>query len=32
LAALHTEMGGESLYFGKPHPPITTSPADGTLR
>ncbi|XOY57199.1 MAG: TIGR01459 family HAD-type hydrolase [Rhodobacterales bacterium] len=22
LAALHTEMGGESLYFGKPHPPI----------
>lgn len=22
LAALFTEMGGESLYFGKPHPPI----------
>jgi len=22
LAALYTEMGGESLYFGKPHPPI----------
>jgi HAD superfamily hydrolase (TIGR01459 family) len=21
-AALYTEMGGESLYFGKPHPPI----------
>jgi ribonucleotide monophosphatase NagD (HAD superfamily) len=20
--ALYTEMGGESLYFGKPHPPI----------
>jgi len=22
LAALYTAMGGESLYFGKPHPPI----------
>ncbi|MEY1556778.1 TIGR01459 family HAD-type hydrolase [Yoonia sp. R2331] len=22
LAALYTEMGGQSLYFGKPHPPI----------
>ena len=22
LAAQYTEMGGESLYFGKPHPPI----------
>lgn len=22
LAALYTEMGGESLYFGKPHPPV----------
>ena len=22
LAALYSEMGGESLYFGKPHPPI----------
>ena len=22
LAARYTEMGGESLYFGKPHPPI----------
>ena len=22
LAALYTEMGGKSLYFGKPHPPI----------
>jgi HAD superfamily hydrolase (TIGR01459 family) len=22
LAGLYTEMGGESLYFGKPHPPI----------
>ncbi|MCE8545239.1 TIGR01459 family HAD-type hydrolase [Ruegeria pomeroyi] len=22
LARLYTEMGGESLYFGKPHPPI----------
>ena len=22
LAALYTEIGGESLYFGKPHPPI----------
>lgn len=22
LAALYIEMGGESLYFGKPHPPI----------
>ena len=22
LAALYTEMGGESIYFGKPHPPI----------
>lgn len=22
IAALFTEMGGESLYFGKPHPPI----------
>ncbi len=22
LAALYTEMGGDSLYFGKPHPPI----------
>lgn len=22
LAALYTEMGGTSLYFGKPHPPI----------
>lgn len=22
LAALYAEMGGESLYFGKPHPPI----------
>ena len=20
--ALYTEMGGESLYFGKPHPPV----------
>ena len=24
LAALYTEMGGESLYFGKPHPPVYT--------
>ena len=24
LAALYTEMGGESLYFGKPHAPIYT--------
>ena len=22
VAQLYTEMGGESLYFGKPHPPI----------
>ena len=22
LAALYDEMGGESLYFGKPHPPV----------
>lgn len=22
LAALYTELGGQSLYFGKPHPPI----------
>ncbi len=22
IARLYTEMGGESLYFGKPHPPI----------
>lgn len=22
LAALYSEMGGQSLYFGKPHPPI----------
>ena len=22
VAGLYTEMGGESLYFGKPHPPI----------
>jgi len=22
VAALYTDMGGESLYFGKPHPPI----------
>ena len=22
LAALYSEMGGDSLYFGKPHPPI----------
>lgn len=22
LAEIYTEMGGESLYFGKPHPPI----------
>ncbi len=22
IAALYTEMGGESYYFGKPHPPI----------
>ena len=22
LAALYSEMGGESLYFGKPHPPV----------
>ncbi|MCP5038477.1 MAG: TIGR01459 family HAD-type hydrolase [Rhodobacteraceae bacterium] len=22
IAALYTEMGGNSLYFGKPHPPI----------
>lgn len=22
LAALYTEMGGEALYYGKPHPPI----------
>jgi HAD superfamily hydrolase (TIGR01459 family) len=22
LAALYTEMGGESLYYGKPHPPV----------
>jgi len=22
LARIYTEMGGESLYFGKPHPPI----------
>ncbi|MEQ9258391.1 MAG: TIGR01459 family HAD-type hydrolase [Roseovarius sp.] len=22
LAQIYTEMGGESLYFGKPHPPI----------
>ncbi|MEM9757398.1 MAG: TIGR01459 family HAD-type hydrolase, partial [Pseudomonadota bacterium] len=22
IAALYAEMGGESLYFGKPHPPI----------
>jgi HAD superfamily hydrolase (TIGR01459 family) len=24
LAALYEEMGGESLYFGKPHPPVYT--------
>ena len=24
LARLYSEMGGESLYFGKPHPPIYT--------
>jgi len=24
LAELYTEMGGESLYFGKPHPPVYT--------
>lgn len=24
LAGLYTEMGGESLYFGKPHPPVYT--------
>ncbi len=24
LAKLYTEMGGESLYFGKPHPPVYT--------
>lgn len=24
LAALYSEMGGESLYFGKPHPPVYT--------
>ena len=24
LAQLYTEMGGESLYFGKPHPPVYT--------
>ena len=24
LARLYTEMGGESLYFGKPHPPVYT--------
>lgn len=24
LAALYTEMGGESLYFGKPHSPVYT--------
>lgn len=22
LAAIYSEMGGESLYFGKPHPPV----------
>ena len=22
MAKMYTEMGGESLYFGKPHPPI----------
>ncbi len=22
IAAIYTDMGGESLYFGKPHPPI----------
>jgi HAD superfamily hydrolase (TIGR01459 family) len=22
LAALYTDMGGESLYYGKPHPPV----------
>ena len=22
MGKLYTEMGGESLYFGKPHPPI----------
>jgi len=22
VAELYTEMSGESLYFGKPHPPI----------
>ena len=26
LAALYAEMGGESLYFGKPHPPIYDLP------
>ena len=30
LARLYTQMGGESLYFGKPHPPSTTSPAAGS--
>lgn len=24
LAELYSEMGGESLYFGKPHPPVYT--------
>ncbi|MCV6594434.1 MAG: TIGR01459 family HAD-type hydrolase [Silicimonas sp.] len=24
LAMLYSEMGGESLYFGKPHPPVYT--------
>lgn len=24
LAELYTEMGGETLYFGKPHPPVYT--------
>lgn len=24
LAELYTEMGGESLYYGKPHPPVYT--------
>ena len=24
LAKLYTELGGESLYFGKPHPPVYT--------
>ena len=31
VAKLYTEMGGESLYFGKPTPPYMTSPAAGFL-